>query len=39
METATEGLNGTFPIKPRSASAEAVVSLPVDETLTDVDSV
>ena len=41
METATEGLNGTFPIKPSSASADAVVSVPTDETLIliDVESV
>jgi len=34
-----EGLNGAFPINPISASADAVVSLSVDETLTDVDRV
>lgn len=39
METATVGLNGAFPMKPRSASADAVVSSSVDETLTDVDNV
>ena len=41
METATVGLNGTFPTKPSSASADAVVSSPVDEVLTliDVESV
>ena len=41
MEMATEGLNGAFPMKPSSVSADAVVSSPVDETLIliDVESV
>lgn len=39
IETAMEGLNGAFPIKPTSASADAVVSSSVGENLTDVDRV
>jgi len=39
MEIATDGLNGAFPMNPRSASTDAVVPSSADETLMDVDSV
>ena len=39
IETATDGLNGAFPMKPRLARTMAVVSSSARDTLTDVERV